>query len=113
MKQFTVNLEDREGSLLVVARGELDLATAPELEAALAERNGNEPVTIDLRGLTFLDSSGLRAILTLDRRLAETGGKLTLVRGAKAVHQVFEIAGLDKKLDFVDEPELPSGAGRG
>jgi anti-anti-sigma factor len=50
------------GAHRVVVRGELDLATASRLETALAEV-GNGAVTVDIRGLTFMDSTGVRTLL--------------------------------------------------
>ena len=55
---FSISISDRDGRSVVVIRGELDLATAPELEAALrAPRRGRE-VVVDLRELAFMDSTG-------------------------------------------------------
>ncbi|MGZ8634898.1 MAG: STAS domain-containing protein, partial [Solirubrobacteraceae bacterium] len=58
---FSISISDRDGCAVVVIRGELDLATAPELEGALTERlDAGEDVVVDLRELAFLDSTGLR-----------------------------------------------------
>jgi anti-sigma B factor antagonist len=56
---------EREGTLVQIA-GELDLVTGPQLEAALAAAT-EQPVRIDLSGLTFMDSTGLRALLNATR----------------------------------------------
>jgi len=62
---------DEGGGLRVTVRGELDIATAPRLEAALADSSAAS-VRVDLRGLTFMDSTGVRALLqaTEDARAA-------------------------------------------
>ncbi len=52
---------DPQGGRRLTLRGELDLATAGRLEAALAEAGG--PVVLDLTGLTFMDSTGVRMLL--------------------------------------------------
>jgi anti-sigma B factor antagonist len=52
---------DESGACRLTLRGELDLATTPRLEDALAEADGN--VLLDLRGLTFMDSTGVRVLL--------------------------------------------------
>jgi anti-anti-sigma factor len=57
---LTVARDDR-GASRITLRGELDLATAPRLEHALAD--AGEDVVIDLRGLTFMDSTGVRVLL--------------------------------------------------
>lgn len=84
--------------------GELDLATAATLEAELQRVEAAEVRTIvlDLSGLTFMDSTGLRAILLADRRLREAGRRLCLVRGPRAVDRVFTLTGADRHLQFLD-----------
>ena len=52
---------DERGARRLTLRGELDLATAPRLEHALAD--AGEDVVLDLRGLTFMDSTGVRVLL--------------------------------------------------
>lgn len=52
---------DESGACRLTLRGELDLATAPRLEHALEEAGGD--VLLDLRGLTFMDSTGVRVLL--------------------------------------------------
>ena len=55
---FSISISDRDGRAVVVLRGELDLATAPELEAALTERlDAGQDVVVDLRELAFMDST--------------------------------------------------------
>ncbi len=90
--------------------GELDLVTAPLLGTAvdgiaMAEIDG---VTLDLSKLTFMDSTGLRAVLALADRCAETRSELRIVPGPHAVQRVFEVTGLGARLSFAPAP-LPSG----
>jgi anti-anti-sigma factor len=97
------------GALAIVAlRGELDLpatsALEPELERLAGER-GIEVVALDLRGLDFLDSSGLRAVLLAGARLTDNDRRLVLVRGPSPVQRVFEITHMTERLEFVDAPE--------
>ena len=90
---------------LVTLRGELDmLATAelePELER-LAEHPTVEVVAVDLRGLDYLDTNGLRAVVCARDQLDEVGMRLVLVRGPIAVQRVFEITRMTERLHFVD-----------
>jgi anti-sigma B factor antagonist len=65
---FDLTVAREEGATRLTLRGELDLGTAAQLEAALAEANGD--VLLDLRGLTFMDSTGVRVLL----EAAESGG---------------------------------------
>jgi anti-sigma B factor antagonist len=97
----------RDGDRAVIAvRGELDLATAPELEAALLPdlREGGSAL-LDLRGLEFMDSTGVRVIVAAHHAAQEHGGTLALVRTAPdgPVARVLEISGLDAVLDMVDD----------
>jgi anti-anti-sigma factor len=51
-----------------------------------------------------MDSSGLRLVLEADMRARRDGRRLVVVRGPDAVHRVFTVATLDKRLEFVDDP---------
>jgi anti-anti-sigma factor len=91
----------------VVLRGELDLATLPVAERAVETIDeGVTTLVLDLRKLTFIDSSGLRLILTT----AETwnGGtrRLYIVRGPAQVERVFELTGAGARLNLVEDPSL-------
>lgn len=102
---FSVTTHDADGRLAVVARGELDLATAPELEAVLLPAlSGSGHVVLDLRELEFMDSTGVRVIVSAHVAAGESGGSLVLVRTDPAgpVGRVLEISGLDGILEFVE-----------
>lgn len=90
----------------VTLRGEFDLAAVATVEQALAPAygGGTRLLEIDLSALTFLDSSGLRAILEARDRAAGSGVELRLVRGVETVQRVFAITGLEQLLPFADEP---------
>jgi anti-anti-sigma factor len=93
---------------LVTLRGELDLlATAalePELDR-LVDEPGLDVIALDLRALDFLDSSGLRTIVVVDRALSDADCRLVLVRGPRPVQRMFEITRMTERLEFVDAPE--------
>jgi anti-sigma B factor antagonist len=99
----------RNGTVAVVApTGELDLSGASVLEDEL-DRLAAEPelatVVLDLRGLEFMDSSGLRLVVMADMRAREAGRRFALVRGGDTVHRVFEITRMSERLEFVNAPE--------
>lgn len=99
----------RNGTVAVIAAtGELDLSGAQVLEGEL-ERLQADPalatVVLDLRGLEFMDSSGLRLVVLADMRAREAGRRFVLVRGPETVHRVFEITRMSDRLDFVADPE--------
>ncbi|HEY0345030.1 MAG TPA: STAS domain-containing protein [Solirubrobacteraceae bacterium] len=92
--------------------GELDIASAPEFEQAIAEATA-EPgaeLVLDLRELTFMDSTGLRALAQTNARADEAGFALSIVRGPRQIERVLEISGLAELLPLVDAPpeDVPS-----
>jgi anti-sigma B factor antagonist len=97
--------------VLVVMQGELDLATSRLLEAPLvdvAEASG-ERVVVDLCDVTFMDSTGLCAILRADARASDSGCKFVVVRGPEAVDRVFRITKTDEVLAMASKAELLFG----
>jgi anti-sigma B factor antagonist len=59
---------------------------------------------IDLRGLTFIDSSGLRALIMADQQVRAEGGRFVVVRGPQRVNEVLEMTGVARQIELVDEP---------
>jgi anti-anti-sigma factor len=96
-----VTCAEGPGVSSVTLSGELDMATAPQLEDALSEAaRGSVVVILDLRKLTFMDSSGLHAILSARARLEEANCRLVLVPGGRQVQLMFEITGVERHLEF-------------
>jgi anti-anti-sigma factor len=85
----------------LVLEGELDLATVSAVEAALAEvRETGADVLVDLRGVTFLDSTAVRLLLEQAALSASGGGALTLRRPPARVARTLELAGVQDRLPF-------------
>jgi anti-anti-sigma factor len=103
---FQVNVSERNGVVSIALVGELDLATAGRLESELRRVEGARPpvLVIDLRELRFIDSTGLRLIIRAHAKAKEEGRRLAVVRGPGAVHRVFELALLEKRLEFIEDP---------
>ena len=99
---------------LIRVTGELDLRGSsildPELERVAAETEA-PVVVLDLRGLDFLDSSGLRSVLVADARLRRDGRRIVLIRGSQAVQRVFAVTRMEERLHFVDDERELAGAG--
>jgi anti-sigma B factor antagonist len=74
------------------ASGEIDAHTAPGLSSAIDAAAPS--VRLDLSGVEFVDSSGLRVLIDAHQRLADQGGGLTIVQPSPAVTRLFEISGV-------------------
>jgi anti-anti-sigma factor len=112
---FEVSTEEHPG--IVVARlcGELDLSGQQyfqeEVRPLMAKASGGTLV-IDLRGLTFIDSTGLRLLLEIDAESRNDGFGLSIIKGNSQVHRAFRLTGLDEVLPMTTEsPEVTSTVG--
>ena len=105
---FTVRTEQHGDAAVIIPTGELDLATAPALEDALQDafENGSGRVVLDLRELEFIDSSGLRTLLTARRRAEQSSARFSLVAGHRSLERTLEIAGVHKVFDWTPAEEL-------
>jgi anti-sigma B factor antagonist len=85
--------------------GELDIATVPRLEEAVATvlAEGARSVVVDLSRLAFVDSSGLRMFITLNDRGAAEGWSLGLIRPPDPAYSVFQITGAEENLPFIED----------
>lgn len=95
----------REGDVVtIVLGGELDLASAPDLERELrdAEASGSAKVVIDLAGLGFMDSTGLQSLLRARERANGGSYELSLRRGPNQVQRVFELTKTVDAFTFED-----------
>jgi anti-anti-sigma factor len=100
-----VRTEDRDGFVHVALMGELDLSTVAKVQEELRKIEAGSPPTlvVDLSKLTFLDSTGLRCIVTADERAREQGRRVVIVRGPDPVQRVFAITRLEERLEMVDD----------
>jgi anti-anti-sigma factor len=104
-----IDVSESGGVRLVRLIGELDMAGVNDFDRQLGADGAPEVTTfvLDLRGLTFIDSSGLRALIMADQRVREGGGRFVVVRGSDRVNQVMEMTGVAQRIELVDEP--PAG----
>lgn len=89
---------------LIALHGELDLATQRDFEQELLRVEATDALSIvvDLSGLTFMDSTGIRVMLSADARSRAESNRLSLLRGSFAVQRVFELTGVVDLLPFAD-----------
>lgn len=99
MMEIDVSTDDR-GIGVVVPRGRLNMVSAGRLREALAELvgSGTSRVVVDLAETTFLDSSGLGALIAGLKSARQAGGDLRVARPTPEVLTVFELTNLDKVL---------------
>jgi anti-anti-sigma factor len=105
MQPGELSIEDREqeGRHTLVLRGELDIATGPDLEAAVVElcTGDAREVVLDLGDLDFLDSTGFRAILIAKELCEAHGCGFFMTRGTDSVQRLLDIGGAFKRLPFL------------
>jgi anti-sigma B factor antagonist len=102
------------GHGLLSLRGELDIASVPSLEAAVARlcSESRTAITLDLGRLVFIDSTGLAAIVLAGKLCEKQGLGFSLVQGPSAVRRLFELTGLIDVLPFQQDGET-SGSEEG
>ena len=109
---------DRRGTMTVVALlGELDIASEADATAALTAAIGDGGVLVaDLRELGFLDSTGVRVLLSADLQAKERGVRFGVARTDGMVRRLLEVTRIEQRFPVVDDPaelaedEAPSGA---
>ena len=104
-----IAVSDDGGLRLLRLTGELDMAGVDQFERLLAadQAPGTGTFVLDMRELTFIDSSGLRAVIMADQRVRAEGGRFIVVRGPDRVNEVMEMTGVARQIELVDEP--PAG----
>ena len=91
-------------SAVVAFEGELDFGVQPQARAAI-ERSGDARVlVIDLRELTFMDTSGVHLLIQTRDQCRTSGRMLLVVRGSERVHRALAALGLEREFEFVDAP---------
>ena len=99
---LTVRTAHQQGIFVIAPYGELDLATTADVQRELdrAERSDATEIVLDLSGLTFIDSTGIRLVLHAHERSRADGNRLKLLPGRDRVHGVFRLCGLTERLPF-------------
>ena len=105
--RFITRLETRNGVARLTLSGELDLGTAPALNERLASLgpDGVRAIILDLRELTFIDSTGLHTLIRARWRQERDGRRFVLIEPSRIVRNVFDVAGTNFLLE---DPEAAS-----
>jgi len=103
-QHFQIEERSEHGATIVAVSGEIDVATAPQLQESLHAliAQGRASLVIDLLAVTFLDSTALGVLVGALKRCREQGGELQLVVADARIMKIFEITGLLTVFPIVD-----------
>jgi anti-anti-sigma factor len=106
---FGFSISDASDPPVITVRGEVDLASAPQLAGAMSELidRGHPYLAVDLGAVEFIDSSGLGVLVGSLRRLRDQGGDLVLRAASPAVVRILELTGLDGLLPLANAGSPP------
>jgi len=115
MGRLSIHSYEREHRHTIVLEGELDMASAPLLESAMSEActGGATDFVLDMSGVEFIDSSGLKAILHGKTLCERRQSSFSLTPATRPAQRVFEATGLVDRLRFRRTPRARSAAGPG
>ena len=102
--ELLINVSREREVLTLEVCGEVDMLNADRLDAELicAESSDAGRIVLDLRSVSFIDSSGLRVLLLATRRSAEDPNRLHILRGTGPVSRVLAVTGIDTALNVLD-----------
>jgi anti-sigma B factor antagonist len=97
---FALERQLSSGTARIVVRGELDLSTGPRVEEEIRRAEADRPETmiLDLREVTFFDSTGLQLVLDADVRAREEGRTLIVAPGDGEPRRILELAEVADRL---------------
>lgn len=108
MTEFAVSIERVDGDAVLVLAGEIDLATSPRVRDAVIDVLATQPparLVIDLSGVSFLDSTGIGALVAGRNKAAALGVPFVVRHPQRMVRRVLDIAGLLEVLDVELAPD--------
>ena len=110
---FGISVSDTDDPPVLAVRGEVDLASAPKLAAAMGEliNRGHNQVVVDLGAVEFIDSSGLGVLVGSLKQLRDGGGDLVLCAASAPVSRILELTGLVALLPPPSRAASPPGPG--
>ena len=104
---FRLEVRSQGQATIIAVSGELDLASSPALQEELdrAAVSNSQMLIIDLRGLEFMDSTGLSVLVRAHQRSEDQGRELAMVKGPQQVQRLLNLTGVAERLTLVDRPE--------
>ena len=106
-ERFRVDARPGRERLILELQGEMDMASADLLDEALANADlgDSDAVVLDLRGVSFVDSTGLKAIFKMRKSVREGGREFAVTKGSAQVQRLLGLTRLDEHLQMLDTPE--------
>jgi anti-sigma B factor antagonist len=107
---FLIGQEKIEGTSVLRLVGELDVSTVPALREAMERRfaEGADSLALDFSGVTFVDSTGLGALLGAKRRVMERSGQIYLLGTSEPLERLLQMLSLKQLFILVSDPvDLP------
>lgn len=103
---FEIDVTEKEDTVVIRIKGELDLSESPRLKHALGKAEAGQAgrVLLDLEELTFIDAAGLSALVAASHRSESNGGRLRFTRGRGNVARLFRLTDLHMTLPFLPSP---------
>lgn len=91
----------------LAVKGEIDLATVPELESAIESvlSANSHPLVIDLTESSFMDSTGLKVLVMANRRFDETGRGFAIAVSGGPVSRLIDLSGVDSSIRIVESTD--------
>jgi anti-sigma B factor antagonist len=92
--RVTIDVDVTDDAATLIVHGEIDLDTIDVLTGALADVRSSRQVLVDLAGVTYMDSAGLRSLMTAKADIELHGGRMRVTTASKIVDRLIEIAGV-------------------
>jgi anti-sigma B factor antagonist len=107
LEQLRIDVRHEPDRVVLVLEGELDMASAPLLQSAIdgADMSDRRMIVLDLQALQFIDSTGLRVILTVRKLCAERGQELAVTPGSQQVERLLSVTGVADHLRTIATPD--------
>ena len=111
-QDFSITSRVEGAATIIAPAGEVDLVSVHAVRDALrAAVRASRRVVIDLRAVTFMDSSGLRLLVEAQQLAEQDGFTLAVVRGPASLERLFEVTGLGDRLELHDDPARAAQGG--
>jgi anti-sigma B factor antagonist len=105
---LNIDKHQNDKEILIHVAGEIDAYTAPKLREELLSlaEEGNKTMVVNLKDVTYLDSTGLGVFVGLFKELSKNNGELKLIQLSNRLYRLFEITGLSNIMNLSAKSEV-------